>query len=251
MSVGGLAALAFGARRSGLAGIIALAPNGSPERLVRLLPQIAESVAQARAMVAADRGDEGAGFIDMNMRGSFSINTTAAIYLSFLIRPAPPTSPTTRAGCARRSYGSPAQRIVLRLGPADLLVMARGFRKSGRRYRRPMAPSTTEPPMKVPTNCRDHPPVGGAGVPPGGKSPRKGHASLRSTRRSTVRSWARSSSTGSAWRRRACRQGLDGRAARGVNYVTFAAALLNDNSAIAAGDGFRCMFQPLAWRRFP
>ena len=49
---GGLGALAFGARRSGLAGIIALAPNGSPERLVRLFPQISESVARARAMVA-------------------------------------------------------------------------------------------------------------------------------------------------------------------------------------------------------
>jgi hypothetical protein len=118
MSVGGLAVLAFGARRSGLAGIIALAPNGSPERLVRLFPQIAESVAQARVMVVAGRGDERASFIDMNIRGSFSINTTAAIYLSFLIRPAPPTSPTTRAGCARRSYGSPAQRIVLRPGRA-------------------------------------------------------------------------------------------------------------------------------------
>jgi hypothetical protein len=47
MSVGGLAALAFGARRSGLAGIIALAPNGSPERLVRLFPQIA-SLRQGR-----------------------------------------------------------------------------------------------------------------------------------------------------------------------------------------------------------
>jgi len=46
MSVGGLAAITFGARRSGLAGIIALAANGSPERLVRLFPQIAESVAR-------------------------------------------------------------------------------------------------------------------------------------------------------------------------------------------------------------
>jgi hypothetical protein len=58
MSVGGLAALAFGARRSGLAGIIALAPNGSPERLVGFFPQIAGSVAQAWAMVAVSRGDE-------------------------------------------------------------------------------------------------------------------------------------------------------------------------------------------------
>src|SRR5271169_4411527 len=75
MSVGGLAAITFAARRSGLAGIIALAANGSPERLVRLFPQIAESVAPARAMVAAGRGDEHASFIDMNIRGSFSVNT--------------------------------------------------------------------------------------------------------------------------------------------------------------------------------
>jgi hypothetical protein len=40
MSVGGLAALAFGARRSGLAGIIALAPNGSPEQLYASFPRL-------------------------------------------------------------------------------------------------------------------------------------------------------------------------------------------------------------------
>lgn len=53
MSVGGLAALAFGARRDGLAGIIALAASGSPERAMRLYPQIAQSVAEAQAMVAS------------------------------------------------------------------------------------------------------------------------------------------------------------------------------------------------------
>jgi esterase/lipase len=70
MSVGGLGALAFGARRDGLAGIIGLAASGSPERLVHLLPQIAESVAQAREMVAAGRGDEHANFIDANVERS-------------------------------------------------------------------------------------------------------------------------------------------------------------------------------------
>jgi len=117
MSVGGLAALAFGARRSGLAGIIALAPNGSPERLVRLSPQIAESVAQARAIVAAGRSDERASFIDMNIRGSFSINTTAAIYLSFFDPTGPANIPdnTSRlrapllwvAGTTDRSQNGP------------------------------------------------------------------------------------------------------------------------------------------------
>jgi esterase/lipase len=83
MSVGGLGALAFGARRQGLAGIVALAANGSPERLVLLFPQIAENVAQARAMVVAGRGDERASFTDTNIRGPFPVDTTASIYLSF------------------------------------------------------------------------------------------------------------------------------------------------------------------------
>ena len=83
MGQGGAGALASGARRSGLTGIIALAPNGAPERLVRLFPQIAESVAQAQAMVAAGHGNDRASFTDLNIRGSFSVNTTTAIYLSF------------------------------------------------------------------------------------------------------------------------------------------------------------------------
>jgi hypothetical protein len=83
MSQGGLGAIVFGARRSGLSGVIALAPNGAPERLVNLFPQISESVARARAMVAERRGDERASFTDLNIRGPFSIETTPAIYLSF------------------------------------------------------------------------------------------------------------------------------------------------------------------------
>ena len=83
MSQGGAGALAFGARRPNLAGIIALAPNGAPERLVHLFPQVAESVAQARAMVAAGNGDQRARFTDLNIHGLFPVDTTAAIYLSF------------------------------------------------------------------------------------------------------------------------------------------------------------------------
>ena len=83
MSQGGLGALVFGARRSGLAGVIALAPNGAPERLVGLFPQISESVARVRAMVAEGGGDERASFTDLKIRGPFSIETTPAIYLSF------------------------------------------------------------------------------------------------------------------------------------------------------------------------
>jgi hypothetical protein len=117
MSVGGLGALAFGARRQRLAGIIALAANGSPERLVSLFPQIAQSVDQARALVAAGRGNERASFIDMNIRGSFPVETTAGIYLSFFDPTGPANIPdnTSRlrapllwvAGTADRSQAGP------------------------------------------------------------------------------------------------------------------------------------------------
>src|SRR3984893_1594170 len=63
MSQGGDAALAYGALRANLAGIIALAPAAAPERQVGL-PDIAQSVAQARALVPAGRGDETARFVD-------------------------------------------------------------------------------------------------------------------------------------------------------------------------------------------
>jgi esterase/lipase len=71
MSQGGDAALAYGARQANLAGIIALAPAAAPERQVGL-PDIAQSVAQARALVAAGRGNETASFVDRNAGGAFS-----------------------------------------------------------------------------------------------------------------------------------------------------------------------------------
>jgi esterase/lipase len=123
MSVGGLGALALGARRQGLAGIIALAANGSPERLVQLFPQIAESVTRAKAMVAAGRGEERASFIDTNIRGPFSVNTTASIYLSFFDPAGPANIPDNIrrlrapllwvAGNADRSQSGPGYAFSL------------------------------------------------------------------------------------------------------------------------------------------
>jgi esterase/lipase len=83
MSQGGDAALAYGARHANLAGIIALAPAAAPERQVGAA-DIAQSVAQARALVAAGRGNETASFADRNVSGTFSVRTTATIYLSYL-----------------------------------------------------------------------------------------------------------------------------------------------------------------------
>jgi len=129
MSQGGLGALVFGARRSGLAGVIALAPNGAPERLVGLFPQISESVARVRAMVAEGGGDERASFTDLNIRGPFSIETTPAIYLSFF-DPAGPanmldnTLSQGRGSCdgsgRLRSYVRPLWRGRMTAGPDGL-----------------------------------------------------------------------------------------------------------------------------------
>ena len=82
MSLGGNAALGFGARRGGLKAVIALAPAHAPEFLSRR-PQIAQSIARALTAAAAGRGDEKATFDDVDLGKIFSVSTTPAIYLSF------------------------------------------------------------------------------------------------------------------------------------------------------------------------
>jgi esterase/lipase len=82
MSLGGNAALGFGARRQGLKAIIALAPAHAPE-LLRRRPEIAQSIARAQAAAEAGRGDEKATFDDVDLGRIFSVSTTPAIYLSF------------------------------------------------------------------------------------------------------------------------------------------------------------------------
>jgi esterase/lipase len=83
VSMGGLAALVYGARHGDLAGIVALAPANAAENTIKNA-EIAQDVAQARAMVAAGRGDEIASFNALNYNGTVPVRATAAIYLSFL-----------------------------------------------------------------------------------------------------------------------------------------------------------------------
>jgi esterase/lipase len=83
ISQGGDAALVYGAWRPGVAGIVALAPAAAPEHQAQL-PDIAKSIAEARAMVAAGRGNEAASFADRNAATMLSIRTTPVIYLSYL-----------------------------------------------------------------------------------------------------------------------------------------------------------------------
>ena len=86
LSLGGNAALAYGATHAGLRGVIGLGPADDPQRKANR-PEIAAAVARARALVAAGKGDARDSFADVNTGagGSFpmAVNTTARIYLSF------------------------------------------------------------------------------------------------------------------------------------------------------------------------
>jgi pimeloyl-ACP methyl ester carboxylesterase len=84
--LGGNAAIAYGASRPGLLGIIAIAP-GHDAAKVATRPDIADSLARARGLVAAGKGDDEGDFADVDIgpTGLYSaeIATTPAIYLSF------------------------------------------------------------------------------------------------------------------------------------------------------------------------
>ena len=92
MSLGGNAALGYGARRDGLLGVIAMAPAPAMEFVSRR-PDIGESVAKARQMIAQGLGDLRAVFKDINVGESFEVTTTANIYMTFLSPDSPGVMP--------------------------------------------------------------------------------------------------------------------------------------------------------------
>jgi pimeloyl-ACP methyl ester carboxylesterase len=85
-SLGGTAAIAYGALHPDLLGVIALAPAGDPGAFPpgANAEAIADSVAAAQGMVAKGNGASTAWFKDVNRGQSFNVMTSATIYLSFL-----------------------------------------------------------------------------------------------------------------------------------------------------------------------
>jgi pimeloyl-ACP methyl ester carboxylesterase len=92
MGLGGQAALAYGARRDGLKGVIGLAPAPAIEFLNRR-PAIAKSLTDAQAMIAAGRGNESAVFADTLFDRPIEVETTANIYVSFFASDSPAIMP--------------------------------------------------------------------------------------------------------------------------------------------------------------
>jgi pimeloyl-ACP methyl ester carboxylesterase len=98
MSLGGNAALAYGARREGLKGIIAIVPAPAPEFLSNAVPELNKSVRDARALVAAGKGDAKTELSDRNIgKPHFLVSTTPNIYLSFLAPDSPGVMPDNAA----------------------------------------------------------------------------------------------------------------------------------------------------------
>jgi len=99
MSLGGNGALAYGARHTGLKGVITLVPGHAPEFISRR-PEVAASLEQARALVTAGRGNTRTAFTDVNTRSTtfnFEVVTTPDIYLSFFAPNSPAVMPANAA----------------------------------------------------------------------------------------------------------------------------------------------------------
>jgi esterase/lipase len=99
-SLGGNGALGYGARHAGLKGVVAFAPAHAPQFISRR-PPIAESLENARAMIARGDGDTKAAFNDVNSgaRGfvEYSVNVTPKVYVSFFAPDSPAVMPANAA----------------------------------------------------------------------------------------------------------------------------------------------------------
>jgi esterase/lipase len=99
MSLGGNAALSYGASRPGLKGLITLVAAHAPE-FIGLRPEVAASLMRARALIAAGQGDAKTEFADVNTRTAsynFLVITTPHIYVSFFAPESPALMPANAA----------------------------------------------------------------------------------------------------------------------------------------------------------
>lgn len=96
MSLGGNAALAYGARRDGLLGVVAIAPAPAMEFIGRR-PDIAESLAKARQLIDEGQGEVRTSFNEVNTGRTFEVVTTPNIYMTFLSPSSPGVMPDNAA----------------------------------------------------------------------------------------------------------------------------------------------------------
>lgn len=91
--MGGNAALGYGARREGLAGIMVIAPGHTPS-CGRFQNAVNVDYRRAKELVDAGRGSAKATFLDINHGKRQNIKVRADIYLSWFDREGPASMPT-------------------------------------------------------------------------------------------------------------------------------------------------------------
>lgn len=89
-SMGANAAIGYGARRDGLAGVLAVAPGHVPDRLA---DKFAADVSKAKSMIADGKGAETAAFTDSNQGTYKEIQASAEDYLSWFDPKGPAVMP--------------------------------------------------------------------------------------------------------------------------------------------------------------
>ncbi|RYE32476.1 MAG: alpha/beta fold hydrolase [Hyphomicrobiales bacterium] len=94
-SLGANISMGYAARVGGVAAVVALAPGHRPDFIAS---QTQDSLAQAKALVAAGRGQEKAQFLDFNQGRTFPVTTTAAAYVSFFDPSGPAASAAQGSG---------------------------------------------------------------------------------------------------------------------------------------------------------
>lgn len=92
-SLGANISMGYAARVGGVNAVVALAPGHRPDFIAS---QTGESLAQAKAMVAAGQGAQKGRFLDFNQGRTFPITTTAEAYLNFF----DPSGPAAQAAQA-------------------------------------------------------------------------------------------------------------------------------------------------------
>lgn len=108
MSMGANAALGYGARRTGLAGIAAIAPGHVPE-LAGFQRRVNHDYRRAKAMVDAGHGDKVGSFLDVDQGEAERVNVKARIYLSWFDPNGPAAIPKNTA---RLKPGTPLLWVV-------------------------------------------------------------------------------------------------------------------------------------------
>ena len=125
-SLGANAAIRYAATHNDINGVLAIAPGHVPE-VKGYKKKIAKSVAKARKMVSAGKGDKRGSFIDVNQGKKYSINVPAEIYLSYFDPNGPAVMPNNI-----RSISAP---ILWVIGKGDRM------NKKGKKYAFNKAPS--------------------------------------------------------------------------------------------------------------